>query len=254
MATKASPADQTVKMPRYLQLAGTLRESILAGDFEEGAQFPTENTLCREFEVSRFTVREALRRLEAEGLIQRKRGSGTTVQRAQTPDGALHQPFSKVSEILQYARGSAIIYDSDGVTQLPADVAKDIPSDVSGKWHAFSGVRQQGYGEKPLAAATGYIHDRLQDVIQKLDFNASSKPLFRQMEQLTGIRASKVTQDIQAIAADEHIADLLEVDPGSPVLRVLRCFMDADDQIFEISVTLHPGERFAYSMMIDVDN
>ncbi|WP_336985347.1 GntR family transcriptional regulator [Altererythrobacter aquiaggeris] len=101
MAVKDAKS-QTGKPPRYMQLAGELREAIVAGKFAEGSQFPTENALCKRYEVSRFTVREALRRLQAEGLIARKRGSGTTVQRAAARSGTLHQPLSNVGEILQY--------------------------------------------------------------------------------------------------------------------------------------------------------
>ncbi|KPQ21740.1 MAG: GntR family transcriptional regulator, partial [Porphyrobacter sp. HL-46] len=79
MATTAEEA-KTQRIPRYLQLASELREAILKGEFAGGRQFPTETVLCRKYDVSRYTIREALRRLEAEGLIQRRRGSGTTVQ------------------------------------------------------------------------------------------------------------------------------------------------------------------------------
>ena len=40
----------------------------------------------------------------------------------------------------------------------------------------------------------------------------------------------------------------------SACLRVLRCYYDANDRLFEISVSHHPGDRFAYSMHIDVDS
>jgi GntR family transcriptional regulator len=96
------------RTPRYLQLAAALREAILTGDFAGGKQFPTETALCERFSVSRFTLREALRRMEAEGLIARPRGSGTTVQPAAAYGGALHQPLSNVGELLQYARGRMV--------------------------------------------------------------------------------------------------------------------------------------------------
>ncbi len=257
VASKAAGKAKTSKAsktPRYLQLAGMLREAILAGDFADGAQFPTETSLCKQFDVSRFTVREALRRLEAEGLIQRKRGSGTTVQPAAARGGALHQPLSNVGEILQYARGSAVVYRPVGKGPLPAEIAEQIAPDTGGDWTVFSGVRQQDFGEKPIAATTAYFHERLGDAIGKLDLNASSQTLFSQIEQLAGVSARTVTQDIQAIAATSEMADKLEVAEGSPVLQILRCYIDAKGRVFEISVSHHPGDRFAYAMHIDVDS
>jgi len=85
--TKKSGAKKPARIPRYVQLAGELREAILAGEFANGKPFPTETALCERFDVSRFTVREALRRLESEGLIERRRGSGTTVQPAAARGG-----------------------------------------------------------------------------------------------------------------------------------------------------------------------
>jgi hypothetical protein len=68
-------------MPRYRELAEELREEILRGAYS-AETFPTESDLCKRYSVSRFTVREALRTLQGEGLIARKRGSGTIIQPA----------------------------------------------------------------------------------------------------------------------------------------------------------------------------
>jgi DNA-binding FadR family transcriptional regulator len=56
-------------MPVYLQVAEQLREAILAGRFAPGEPLPTERELTREFGVSRTSVREALRALEAQGFV-----------------------------------------------------------------------------------------------------------------------------------------------------------------------------------------
>ena len=97
------------RTPRYIQVAGELREAIIKGTYEVGRQFPTETALCRQYNISRFTVREALKKLQSEGLIERKRGSGTVVQPASARGGALHQPLSNVGELLQYARNSEVL-------------------------------------------------------------------------------------------------------------------------------------------------
>jgi GntR family transcriptional regulator len=237
--------------PRYLQLAGELREFIMAGRFADGGQFPTETELSKQYSVSRFTVREALRRLQAEGLIARKRGAGTTVQPASARGGALHQPLSNVGEILQYGRGSEVTYVERNSGPLPRIVAEQIGDDTSGQWRRFHGVRRTGKAALPLAATDAYFHEQLGDAIDQIDLRAGT--MFSQIEQLAGVRIGKITQDIQAVAADKTVAGELGIVKGDPVLRILRCYLDPKGNVFEISVSHHPGDRFAYGMHIDVE-
>ena len=108
------------RKPRYLELAEDLRGQILTGGFPDADHFPTESVLCARYGVSRFTVREALRTLQSEGLIQRRRGSGTVIQPSGARGGALHQPLSNVAEILQYANNTSFVFARDGSVTLPA--------------------------------------------------------------------------------------------------------------------------------------
>lgn len=246
-----APGTAGSRTPRYLQMAGELREAILAGDFAKGQPFPTETVLCKRYDVSRFTVREALRRLQAEGLIERRRGSGTIVQRAAARGGALHQPMSNVGELLQYARDSAVTYAPVERGPLPPEIAVQLASETGGEWASFRGVRRHDEGAQPIAVTDAYFHERLGDAVERLDLAAGT--LFSQIERLSGVAIGTVTQDIQAVAADATTAAALEIDEGAPVLRILRCYLDLKGQLFEISVSHHPGDRFAYSMHIDLD-
>src|SRR6185312_60907 len=71
---------------RYLRLYRVLSQALAEGRFGAGAPLPSEPRLMRNYGVSRSTVRRALGRLEAEGRIERKRGSGTfaRMRRAET--------------------------------------------------------------------------------------------------------------------------------------------------------------------------
>jgi GntR family transcriptional repressor for pyruvate dehydrogenase complex len=63
----------------FEQAVGQLRELISSGGINPGEKLPTEQDLGRQFNMSRSSVREALRVLEADGLVEVKRGLGTFV-------------------------------------------------------------------------------------------------------------------------------------------------------------------------------
>lgn len=71
--------------PRYLQVARELRQDIVDGVYPVGSQLPTEHELCERFSVSRYTVREALRRLRDDHLIESRPRAGTLVVPRTTP-------------------------------------------------------------------------------------------------------------------------------------------------------------------------
>ena len=73
------------------QIVGQLEQMMLEGSFAPGQKLPTERELAEQFEVSRPSVREALQKLEAKGLVSRKQGGGTFV--CDTLVGGLTDPL-----------------------------------------------------------------------------------------------------------------------------------------------------------------
>jgi len=67
------------RVPRYLQIAETLRERIRGGALSAGARLDNQRALAREFGVTLMTLRQALELLERDGLIVRHHGLGTFV-------------------------------------------------------------------------------------------------------------------------------------------------------------------------------
>ena len=236
--------------PRYKELADELRKEVLRGDYDPD-RFPTESDLCKRYSVSRFTVREALRALQAEGLIARKRGSGTVIQPAVARGGALHQPLSNVGEILQYARNTKTAFEYVGDAPLPRQIAQQLELVAGGRWSKFKGIRTSAGSSEPIATTDAYVHESLRAFASQIEPNEDT--IFKQLERLAGIKIASVTQDIQAVAATTDVAAALGVPKRSPCLLILRCYRDADGKILEISANHHPGDRFAYAMHIEVE-
>lgn len=63
--------------PKYRVIFESLKESILAGEYGQGARLPSEADLVRRFGVSRMTIVKAIKELQNQGLVVRRMGSGT---------------------------------------------------------------------------------------------------------------------------------------------------------------------------------
>jgi GntR family transcriptional regulator len=63
----------------YREIAERLRQQIETGEFESGAQMPTEQDLQAEYNASRNTIREAIKQLTTLGLVETRPGQGTFV-------------------------------------------------------------------------------------------------------------------------------------------------------------------------------
>ncbi|MEW6442821.1 MAG: GntR family transcriptional regulator [bacterium] len=72
-------ADNSGKIPLFVQVEAVLRDKIVKGQLGQGEQLPTLNELSAEFRVSQITIRTALANLKAERLISGKRGKGVFV-------------------------------------------------------------------------------------------------------------------------------------------------------------------------------
>ncbi|WP_148255503.1 FadR/GntR family transcriptional regulator [Aidingimonas lacisalsi] len=63
------------------QLYGKLMQAIIDGTFKKGEKLPSEHRICEHYSVSRPVVREALMRLQVDGIVVSRQGSGSYIQR-----------------------------------------------------------------------------------------------------------------------------------------------------------------------------
>jgi DNA-binding GntR family transcriptional regulator len=66
----------------------------------------------------------------------------------------------------------------------------------------------------------------------------------------TGVRTAEIEQEIQAVTVPEDLAGRLDAEVRSPALRILRRYRDSAGWIFEVSLSVHPADRFSYKMRL----
>lgn len=233
--------------PRYQAIADELRAAIADGALPPGAPFPTEADLMRQHQVSRFTVREALRRLEAEGLISRRRGSGSVVE---ARPGVFRRDLSNLDEILQYDAATRFDFPPLAPRRLGGTEARALSRPSGERWLVAEGRRVVIATGETIALVSAYVAEAFAGPAARL--TPREGPIFRQLEQLTGRRIAQVTQEIRAVAATAAQAQALGLARRAPCLQIVRGFHLEGGETMEYSLSLHPAERFHYSMHIDL--
>lgn len=150
------------------RLYGQILEQIVSGALREGDKLPSENQICRSFGVSRPTVREALMRLHADGLVITRHGSGTFVQHR--PSGHLTRlaPGADVAgmlrclEVRMGLEGQAASLAAQRRTPAQLDQVKFALADLRAALEAETAPAKADYAfHRAVAAATGnplFVH------------------------------------------------------------------------------------------------
>lgn len=210
--------------PRYLQIFDALKCDILSGTYPAGSSLPTEAEIMERFSASRTTVRGALKLLHDEGMIQSRRGVGTTVCSRETISAHIaHSRMTDVSEIDFYfaseppweeESSDAII---DTVLAEPV-VARELEVEIGTmvyriRWlHSLNGV---GYNY-----LTNYLRmDFFPDLDKRLGKVYS---IYRQIANAYNLHFTNAKEDVQPICASFIDSRFLSVPEGTPLLKLCR--------------------------------
>ncbi len=115
--------DRSSPLPLWAQIADDLRRRLLDGEFEE--HFPTDEELTRDYDVSRHTVREAVRRLATDGLLVRQRGRGTSLTHP-ILEQPLHSLYSLASSMRSLGIEERSVVRCVVRTTAPAEAAAEL--------------------------------------------------------------------------------------------------------------------------------
>jgi GntR family transcriptional regulator len=245
MATRATPGSED--RIAYRTLAADLRAALARGEFAEGRQLPTEAELGAAHGLSRQTVRRALQDLVAEGLVYRVRGRGTFATGI-SPGSRYLRSFGSVEDLLAYA------VDSTMETVRPLERRVDV--------EAASRLRLDS--DEVMVALTRRAHDGVVFSVSRIAFPVDiGRAIARSGAMVAAGEVSAITalsvadsvaprpiaradQSITAVRVPDDVHALLDLEAGSPALRIDRIYSDATRRPVELAVSWFHPERYAY--------
>lgn len=234
-------------VPLYYQLELHLREAIETGKYPPGARIPTESELSRGFGVSRVTVREALRRLEEDGLLSRSRGQGTFVLPEAVEGRKIERNPARLlsfeQDILRHGLKPRV--QVLGFERCPA------PDRIGALLHLPAGqevmrVRRLGWaGDEPLWVESRYFHPRIGDSVAEQGLAQVSVTAF--LHAVVGVHIANTRLRITACAATASQAKHLGIKPGDPVLINEFAFYGSDGRPVEAARASFRADRYAFT-------
>jgi GntR family transcriptional regulator len=215
--------------PLYLAVYGALRDALNRGEWDVGASLPSEADLSEQFQVSRITVRHALRLLETEGYIRKARARRPVVVRNTEPPtrGWL---LESLDDIVAMVADAQLMVGSWRRETSQAD-ARLLGLPAGAKLYCLrSTLTRNG---KAYARSIIYFPPAVGARLARKDFDDTV--VFRVVQRELGIRLADVQMTIWAEPANRQDAADLACDPGASLLVTQLLYHDASGAPVELA-------------------
>lgn len=217
------------RSPLYLQIAEILRQDLDRGVWNVGELLPTISELSKKYSVAKITVRQAVKILEEEGLLESRRGRGTTVLSPPPTRARLHLG-TRLSTLADHYRGDK-----------PAlELLEDRDADVQGA-PLIGTLSDGGYHLlRRTHTRDGETYCVISIYFEK-DMFARHEAEFRTQLALpvlvdsNDIDVARARQSLTIGRCDFDTAGLLKLAVGDPIVEVRRVICDAQDRVIYLA-------------------
>jgi GntR family transcriptional regulator len=230
--------DRSNPLPLWAQVLSDLRMKMSMGEFRE--RFPTDDELAAAYGVSRQTVREAVRRLQGEGLVERQRGRGTTVA-----EPVLEQPLRALYSL-------AHTVSHHGLTErneILAAERRTAPDDVAEALGLREGddvvflERLRFADEEPLSLERSWLPWSTARGILHADLEHG--PLYDALADACGLRVTSGTERISPVVPPAEDRALLRM-PARTAAFLVERRANALDRPVELRRATVRGDRYRF--------
>jgi GntR family transcriptional regulator len=239
--------DRDSSIPYYVQLKDALIDQIEAKRWEPGDQLPPEQELCSLFGVSRTVVRQALQQLELEGLVVRERGRGTFVAEPKISSTSLVHSLMGFYEDMD-KRGIEMVSDMLEQSMQPAGQHVSAYLDVDPVTPVIKLHRLRSIESEPIVLVTSYLPYDLCPQVLNEDFTQQS--LYLYLEQACGLKLARGRRRIEAVAANQAEAELLQIAEAAPLIKMESVSYLRDGTPIEYFNGLFRGDRSCFEMEV----
>ena len=236
--------DENSPLSLYYQLKNIIMDNIKNKVWETNTKIPTERELCEMYNVSRITVRQALKELENEGFLYRKQGKGTFVTGHKFVQ-KLSQFYSFSKEIAKMGSVPSTKIISFKLIKAEPPIADKLNIEENEKVYAVKRLRLAD--NEPFAFEISYL-------VYKYAANLTEESidelgLYNALKQDCGIVTSEAAETFEAVVVNAEEAKYLEVNKKDAALHLER-ITSADGKIIEYCTSIIRGDKYKYTIRL----
>ncbi len=222
-------------MPLYAQVANALRGEIESGAWTVGDQLPAIDDLAARFGIARATMRQAIEVIEEEGLVLRRHGHGTFVEKDPReqrwlPLASDWESFVRTIESLQ-------------PKLLLVEAAERQPRLLAGEGRpaaAYQHLKRIHYrDDRPFCAIDIHL---AADIYLRAPEEFRNRIVVPVLARMTEIGIATVKQTLTVDGANQNIAELLDLPLGAPVACVRRTIVNAEGTCIYLADVVYRGD------------
>ena len=233
--------DHKSPMPLHAQAELLLRKMIAEEEYQNGKTFPSEIELAKILAISRSTLRQAINKLVFEGLLVRKKRTGTKVAKSVVS--------SKSNNWLSFSQEMAL--RGIAIKNFETHISWVLPDEEVAEFFEIKPDRKvlkmeklRGKPDEPFVYFVSYFHPRV-GLTGEEDFTT---PLYEMLEHEHSVIATLSKEEISAKAADAFIAGKLKIAAGDPVLFRKRFVFDHGERPIEYNLGYYKADSFVYTV------
>ncbi|SFB27113.1 GntR family transcriptional regulator [Lentibacillus halodurans] len=215
-----------------------LLNRIKSGSYKKGERIPTELELCKDFNVSRTTVRSALNQLTLEGYLVRKQGKGTYIADKKVSQTLSHTMKRYSDQVAVQGKKAKIALIS--IQVVPASERLEQSLNVAENDPIQRVERTRHANDEPTQYEISYIPWGVAPGITQLHAETS---LYAALKEEFGVHIAKTTEHVEITLADENVSTLLQCEPGLPCFYIETVAEDENGNKVEFSRSYFRGDK-----------
>lgn len=230
------------RLSRADAIAAELLQELTGGLYQIGDRYPAEAELQLRFGVGRHSIREALKLLAEQGLLGRRRKTGTFVL-ATVPVTPYVHSLRDLRSLLDFAENTELQIQHVGGVTADRNILGELDDEmVDRNWLRVAGLRVVRGSSLPLCWAEIMAPKRLCPPRDQL--MSSPRGLYEDIMAYSGLRLEYVEQEVTATLLPAAMMELMAVEGSNAALMVRRRYVAHTGETFEISYNLYPANRF----------
>ena len=229
--------DRESQQKLYVQMYSIIKEQIESGEWPGGSQIPTEDELCRLYEVSKAPVRTAIAELVRNGYLKKQQGKGTFVRPA-LPDRGITMKTKLTEDMF----GEGVVTKKEvlvkGIKEPPEDVRRYLQNDGSIYYILCKRVVD---GEPAYLEESFVPVDVVPDIE---DAEVCQTPFYEMMQQKAVAHIQKVVQMIEISEMTRDAAVILKNGHGQSMLMLHRLLVGQDNRPLAYTRIMGDGKKY----------